>query len=354
MTEKIKKASIKRGLQPGALIHVGEKKIDKVRIRVIDFDRNTLEEKEFESIEECLAYRDKSTVSWINIDGLHDTELIKKLGKHFGIHRLVLEDVLNTDIRPGIDDYENYIYIVLKMLYIEPGRNHITAEQVSFVLTKGTVISFQERVGDTFEPVRNRLRNSVGRIRRVGADYLTYALVDAVVDNYFIVLEEIGESIEALEDELMNNPSQETLKKIYGLKREMVLLRKYILPLREMVLNLHSSESPLIDPSTKIYIKDLYSHTIQIADTLESYRDMTSEMLNTYLTITSNKMNEVMKILTIMASIFIPLTFIAGIYGMNFENMPELHYAWGYPLAISMMAIVAVVMIMYFKRKKWL
>lgn len=354
MTEKIKKASIKKGLQPGALIHVGEKKIDKVRIRVIDFDRDTLEEKEFESIEECMAYRDKSTVTWINIDGLHDTEVIKKLGRHFGIHRLVLEDVLNTDMRPELEDYDKYFYVVLKMLYIQQEKSQITAEQVSFLLTERTVISFQERVGDTFEPVRERIRNSVGRIRSAGADYLMYALVDAVVDNYFIVFEEIGESIEALEAELMDTPSQDTLKKIYGLKREMVLLRKYIFPLREMVLNLQSSESPLIDRSTKIYIKDLYSHTIHIADTLESYRDMTSEMLDTYLSITSNKMNEVMKILTIMASIFIPLTFIAGIYGMNFTNMPELHYAWGYPLAISIMVAVAVVMILYFKRKKWL
>lgn len=349
----VKKTSVKKGLRPGSLIYIGEQKVDKVRIRVIDYDEENLKEYEFDTIEECFPFKDKHSVSWINIDGLHDTEVLRKLGDHFGIHNLVLEDILNTDLRPTIDDYGDYIYITLKMLYYDEEENIIMEEQLSIVLLERIVITFQERVGDTFEPVRNRIRSGKGRVRKVGADYLAYALIDAVVDNYFLVLEKLGECIEGLEDELMNDASQETLKNIHSLKREMVLLRKFIWPVRELINEFDRTDSSLIVNDTSIYVRDLYGHIVQIIDTMEAYRDMVSGMLDTYLSISGNKMNEVMKTLTIMASIFIPLTFIAGLYGMNFENMPELHKNWGYPVVIIIMLVVAAVMIYYFKKKKW-
>ncbi len=341
-------------MQPGTLIHVGEKKIETVRITVIDYDEDTCVEREFRDVEECLKFAEKPTVSWINIDGLHDTEVINRIGEHFGIHPLVLEDILNTDKRPEIDDYVDYIFMILKVIYIDPVEEQINAEQVSLLLCNNTVISFQEGSGDPFEPIRDRIRTGKGRLRKSGPDYLTYALADTVVDNYYLVLEEIGELIEEIEDELVGEPEKDTLRDIYELKREMIYLRKYILPMRELVHKLQISESPLIDRSTNVYIRDLYSHTIQILDTVESYREMITGMLETYLSVASNRMNEVMKMLTIMASIFIPLTFIAGLYGMNFEYMPELHHKWGYPGAVVMMVAIAGGMLYYFKRRKWL
>lgn len=350
----VKQTSHKKGLQPGSLIYIGKQKVEKIRIRVIDYDQAEFNEYEFDTIEECFPFKDKKSISWINIDGLHDVDVLRKLGEHFGIHNLVLEDILNTDLRPAIDDYGDYIYLTLKMLYYDDEKNIIMEEQLSIVLFENIVISFQERVGDTFEPVRNRIRGGKGRIRSAGSDYLTYALVDVVVDNYFYVLEKLGECIENLEDELMNNATEKTLRNIHSLKREMVLLRKFIWPVRELINEFDRMESPLIDKSTLIYLRDMYGHAIQLIDTLEVYRDMASGMLDTYLSISGNKMNEVMKTLTIMASIFIPLTFIAGLYGMNFENMPELHKKWGYPAVLGIMLVVGLIMLYYFRKKKWL
>jgi magnesium transporter len=293
-------------------------------------------------------------VTWINVNGLHDTGIINRIGEHFGIHPLVLEDILDTDKRPELDDYVDYIFIILKMILVDKESGRIDADQVSMLLCRNTVISFQEGEGDVFENIRERIRTGKGRIRGTGADYLFYALTDAVVDNYFIALEEIGELIENIEDELLENPSGETLRDIYELKRELVLLRKYTFPLRELVHKFQISESPLIDANTKLYIRDLYDHAMQIMDTTDSYRDMISGMLETYLSLASNRMNEVMKVLTVMATIFIPLTFIAGVYGMNFENMPELHHHLGYPGVILLMLIVGLGMVYYFRRRKWI
>ena len=354
MLEPMKKAAMKRGLHPGALIHVGERKVDKVRFTVIDYNHDMFVEREFGAVEECLEYADKETVTWINVSGLHDTEIINRIGEHFGIHPLVLEDILDTDKRPELDDYVDYIFIILKMVLVDMETGRIDAEQVSFLLCKNTVISFQEGEGDVFEFIRDRIRTGKGRIRKAGGDYLIYALTDAVVDNYFVALEEIGELIEAIEDELLEDPSAETLRDIYGLKRELVLLRKYTFPLRELVHKFQISESPLIERNTKLYIRDLYDHAMQIMDTTESYRDMISGMLETYLSLSSNRMNEVMKVLTVMATIFIPLTFIAGIYGMNFENMPEIHHHLGYPGVLTLMLILGLAMVYYFRRRKWI
>lgn len=345
--------SKKTGLPPGTLIHIGERKVDRVKITVFDYDENGFREMEAGSIEECLPYRDKPTVSWINIDGLHDVEVIEKVGKHFGLHPLLLEDVLNTGQRPKLDDYGTYLLIVLKMLYCN-GEDTVEAEQISIVLSSNLVISFQEDAGDVFNPVRERIRNNKGRIRKVGADYLVYSLMDAIVDNYFMILERVGERMENLEEELVTDPTKETLLEIHRLKREMIFLRKSVWPLREVVSGLERGESSLIDMSTVTYLRDLYDHTVQVIDTIETYRDLISGMLDIYLSSISNRMNEVMKVLTIIATVFIPITFIAGIYGMNFEYMPELHKKWGYPVALFVMLVIALFMVAYFRRKRWL
>lgn len=354
MTRFIKKATEKIGLHPGALIHVGEKKIDKPRIRVIDYSDSQFEDNQIQTIDECFPYRDTPGVSWINIDGLHDVELIEKFGKHFNIHPLVLEDILNTEKRPLMEDYGDYIYMVIKMLYYEDKENIIKAEQISIILCKNLVITFQEGGGDVFEPIRERIRNSKGRSRESGSDYLAYSLVDSIVDNYFIILEKFSDALESLEEMLMEDITQYDLNELHTLKREMLFLRKSVWPVREIVGNLERSGSPLINQTTIIYLRDLYDHTVQVIDTIETVREMTTGMLEIYLSSMSNRMNEVMKVLTIMASIFIPLTFIAGVYGMNFERMPELHAWWGYPSILVLMLIVALSMIFYFKKRKWL
>jgi magnesium transporter len=354
MAESMQKEVGKRGLHTGSLIHVGEKKADRVKFTVMDYDRDNFTENEYDGVDECLTYADKETVTWVNVNGLHDTEVIHKIGEHFGIHSLVLEDILDTEKRPELDDYVDFIFIILKMVLLDRETGRIDADQVSLLLCRNTVISFQEGEEDVFETIRERIRTGKGRIRKAGADYLIYTLADAIVDEYYVVLEAIGELIEEIEDELLEDPGEETLRDIYGLRREIVLLRKYTFPLRELVHKFQISESPLIEQDTKLYIRDLYDHSLQIMDTTESYRDMLSGMLETYLSLSSNRMNEVMKVLTVMASIFIPLTFIAGIYGMNFEYMPEIHHHLGYPGVILLMFVIAMVMVYFFRRKNWI
>jgi len=360
MPRLIKKSSKTIGLPPGSLVHVGDKRTAKVKITVIDYDEKNFEEKEVKKVEECFPFKEKPTVSWINVDGVHQVDIIEKIGKHFGLHPLVLEDIVNTGQRPKMEDFEDYIFIVLKMLYHSEKDNEIKAEQISLILGKNFVLSFQETEGDVFDFVRQRIKNSKGRIRKVGADYLAYALLDAIVDNYFIILEKIGEKVEVMEEELVSNPIPETLQAIHNMKREMIFLRKSVWPLREVISGLQRGESKLIHKSTNIYLRDMYDHTIQVIDTIETFRDMISGMLDIYMSSVSNKMNEVMKVLTIFAAIFIPLTFVAGLYGMNFNpgaspfNMPELNFYLGYPMALFAMAVIGVIMLIYFRRKKWL
>jgi magnesium transporter len=350
----IKKRSSKAGLPPGTLVHVGEKKVESVRITFIDYDEQSFQEKQVPSIEECLKLKDTPTVSWINIDGLHDIELLEKLGKGFELHPLILEDILSTGQRPKFEDYEKYIFIVLKMLSFSGENQSVEAEQVSLILGPNYVISFQERVGDVFENIRDRIRNAKGRVRKMGPDYLAYSLIDAVVDNYFVILEKFGEKIESMEEEVVVDPTEKTVQQIHSLKREMIALRKSIWPLRELIAGLQKSESSLIKETTDVYLRDVYDHTIQIIDTIESFRDMVSGLLDIYLSSLSNKMNAVMKVLTIIATLFIPLTFVAGIYGMNFEYMPELKVRWAYGAVWLVMITIAVIMLFYFRRKKWL
>jgi len=354
MSRLVKRRSQKAGLPPGTIVHIGEKKVEKVRIRILDYDEARLEEKEAETIEESFPFKDKPTVTWINIDGLHQLDIIEKLGAHFGLHPLLLEDISNTEQRPKMEDYGDYIFIVLKMLYRHDNSGEIEGEQVSLILGANFVISLQEREGDVFDPVRERIRKAKGRIRKAGADYLAYALLDVIVDNYFVTLENTGEKIEGTEEQLSLDPSPGVLQSVHKLKKEMIFLRKSVWPLRELVSGLERCESPLIHESTSAYLRDVYDHTIQIIDTVESYRDTISGLLDIYLSSISNKMNEVMKVLTIFASIFIPLTFIVGVYGMNFEFMPELKWHWGYFITLLVMLLVVISLVRYFRRKRWL
>jgi magnesium transporter len=353
MPRLIKRTSKKVGLPPGALVHIGEKKAEEVKITIIDYDEARFQEKEAKTIEECFPLKDKPTVTWINVDGIHQVEILEKLGDCLGLHPLVLEDILNTGQRPKVEDFGDYIYIVLKMFYSDEN-DEIAEEQLSLILGPSFVISFQEREGDVFSPIRERIRSARGRVRKMGADYLAYALLDSVVDNYFVVLEKLGEKIEFLEEELVTNPTTETLQVIHDIKREMVFLRKSVWPLREIISGLERGESALIQESTLIYLRDVYDHTIQVIDTVETFRDIISGMLDIYLSSVSNRMNEVMKVLTIIATIFIPLTLIAGIYGMNFQYMPELGWRWGYPLVWLVMLVIGALMLVYFRRKGWL
>jgi magnesium transporter len=350
----LKKASKKAGLSPGTLIHVGEKKLEKVRIRIIDYDEEKIDEREVETIEEIFPYGDTPTVTWINIDGLHQVDIVEKIGTHFGVHPLVLEDILHTGQRPKMDDFESYLFLISRMLSHNEDEDHISSEQFSLILGQNYVISFQERIGDLFDPIRERLRRKRGRIRGMGTDYLAYALIDAIIDHYFVVLEKLDERIESLDSDLMSNPNPETLQSIHYLKRELIFLRKSVWPLREIVGALERGESNLIQQGTTVFLRDLYDHTIQVIDTIETFRDMVTGMLDVYLSTISNRMNVVMKVLTIIATIFIPLTFIAGIYGMNFEFMPELKWHWGYPLVWLVMILIAVIMMIFFRKKRWI
>lgn len=327
---------------------------DSITISLIDYDSKNVEEKKIECIEDIIPYRDKKTVTWINIDGVHDFKLIEKIGSHFKIHHLLIEDIMNTGQRPKMEDFEDYIFIILKMLDYDKALDVVDVEQVSLIMGDNYVISFQEKKGDVFDSIRERIRSSKGRIRNRGTDYLVYAIMDTIVDNYFVILEELSGRTEEIEEELLQSPTSETLQIIHATKREVVYLRKSVWPLREVLNNMDRIETPLIDESTNIYFRDVYDHTIQVVDVVESVRDMVGGMMDIYLSSVSNRMNEVMKVLTIFASIFIPLTFVAGVYGMNFRYMPELDWKWGYFSTLGFMVVIGVTMLFYFKRKDWL
>ncbi len=353
MPRNIKKQSKMAGLPPGTLIHIGEKNPGKTKITLLTYDQDHYEKKILNTIQECFIYKDTPQIKWINIDGLQDVGLIQQLDEHFGIHPLVLEDILNTGQRPKIENFENYLFIVLKMIYLSPQGNDIVSEQVSLIVGQNICISFQEKEGDVFDPVRKRLEENKGRIRKLGVDYLAYALLDAIVDNYYVVLEKFAEDMEILDETLMNGSEITTARKIHKLKRVMIDLRKQIWPLREIIGSLQRGESKLIKKTTVLYLRDIYDHIIQVMDNIDTSRDMLSGMHDVYLSSISNKMNEIMKTLTIFAAIFIPLTFVAGIYGMNFEFMPELKWRWGYLAVLGLMSGIGVGLIVYFKKKKW-
>lgn len=359
MTKLIRKSKL-TGHPTETLLYEGKAKSENIKITIFDYDEKNVIEKEVRDVEECIPFRDKQTVTWINVDGIHRIDILEKLASCYQIHHLVLEDILNINQRPKIEDFGDYVYIAAKMLTLDEAKDDIVDEQVSMILGKNFLISFQEeKLGDVFDSIRQRIRVGKGRIRKMGSDYLAYALLDAMVDSYFMILEMTGERIEELEESMVAKPDPTVLQTINKLKRRLIFLRKSVWPLREVVHGLTQTESNLLSDDASVYYRDIYDHVIQVVDTIEAFRDTVSGMLDIYLSSLSYKLNEVMKVLTIIATIFMPLTFIAGIYGMNFNwhasrfNMPELNWRFGYFFALGVMTTVACTMIFYFKKKKW-
>ena len=354
MAKFIKKRSKKAGLPPGTLVHIGEEKGERTKITVFEFDELSFQEREPENLGECFLFKKEPTVTWVNVHGVHEVEILEKFGNCFGLHPLVMEDILNTDQRPKIENYGEDLFIVLKMLSYDEKKDEISAEQVSLVLRANAVLSFTEKEKGVFTPIQERLRSGKGRLRKMGADYLAYTLLDIIVDHYFAILEKLSEKIEELEEKLVTNPTTPILQKIQTLKRETIFLRKWVWPLREVISSLERGESSWIQEGTRFYLRDVYDHTIQVMDTVETFREVLSGMMDIYLSSINNRMNAVMKVLTIIATIFMPLTFLAGVYGMNFKHMPELEWQWGYPLLWVFMILIAVFMLISFRKKKWL
>lgn len=353
LSGEVKTTADTRGMAPGTLVHVGEKKVDRVWFSAIRYDRDDYAElaKTFD-IDECLD-ADRKDVNWLNMTGVHAAKHIKRFGEIFGLHELHQADIMNTELRPTLHIGSDSIFMTLKMPHFDD-KGNLIIEHISLVLGPDHVISFQEAEGDVFDRVRENIRKSRGRFRKMGNDYLAYALIDAIVDNFFVILERIGAQTEDLEQQLMDNPGPQTLQVIYSLKRQMVTLRKSIWPIREVINGLERSDTHLIQDDTKRYLRDVYNHTVQTMDTIESLRDMIGGMLDTYLSSVSNKMNEVMKTLTVIASIFIPITFIAGIYGTNFAYVPELEWEGGYFIMLGAMGSISGTMLVWFRRKGWL
>jgi magnesium transporter len=344
----------KVGSAPGTLVHIGNRFKETSEITLIQYNKETEEILQVNNIDESFSHFNNEKVKWINIEGLQDVSIIEKIGKEFKLHPLLLEDILNTGQRAKIDDYDDYIFIVLKVLTYNKDLKKIKSDQVSFVFIDNCVISFQERDVGIFDNVKNRIKIANGNIRKLGADYLLYALIDAIVDSYFVILENFGNKIDSVEDQLINEPQKGVLKSIHNLKREMLFLRNSIWPLREVVSILVRGDNSYFTENTVVYLRDIYDHIIQIIDTVEVYRDMLSGMLDTYLSSISNKTNDVMKVLTIISTIFIPITFLAGVYGMNFKYIPELQLSYGYGLFWIIVVIITLLMIRYFKKKAWI
>ena len=349
---KLHKRSTKAGLPPGSLVLIGNAREEPVTIELIDYSEGEAAEVEIVNVEDLRSCLQTSTVSWVNINGIHNTEAIGAIGKVYDIHNLVLEDILNTDHRPKVEPFENYVFFTMKMMWYGED-DELEKEQISIVFGKPYVLCFQERKGDIFDPIRERIRADSGLIRKKGTDYLVYRLIDSVVDNYFIIIEKIEERVEDLEEVITADMEGDHMKAIQHMKREIITLKRALLPLREAVSGLEKGVTDLVDPENEKYFKDVYDHLIQIADSLENNREVLSGLMDMHLANMSNRMNQVMKVLTVIATIFIPLTFIAGIYGMNFDNMPELHYENGYYVVWGVMIAVLLIMLFFFRRKKW-
>ncbi len=340
------------GAPPGTLFYSGEERTDKIKITLIEYNDTEYFEEQYFDLADCLSHVKPNMIKWINVEGLHDTDLIEKLGKFYNIHPLTLEDIVHVDQRAKFEDFEHYVVAIMRMINYT---TEVESEQLAIVLCENTVISFQEpHGGDAFDIIRNRLRTCKGRVRKLGADYLAYALMDAVVDCYFTAIEKIGDRIEVIEEEIISDSDKKSILELYRLKREMIYLRKQVWPMRDLINNMIRSETILINASSDIYLRDLSDHVTRIIDTVETYRDLLSGIMDIYLSTNANKMNEVMKVLTIMSSIFIPITFMVGVYGMNFDNMPELKTQHGYYVLWAVMLTTVIGLLVYFKRRKWL
>lgn len=346
--------TLKTGMPPGKLVYIGKERNESpVHVTVIDYDETNFSERKISKIEDAFPYKDTGTSTWINIDGLHRTEIIEQIGKAYDVHSLFLEDIVNTNQRPKLEEGKENIFIVFKMLEYDGQSKSVNVEQISLVLGKNYVLSFQENIGDIFDSVRTRLRNPDSRIRKYGSDYLVYALMDKVIDNYFLIMEQIGEEVESLENQSEKIQNTKFVQQISQLKREIMILRRTIWPIREVINDLLRSEVKEIKPETLLFYRDLYDHTVQVMDAIETYRDSLTSALDVNFSLVNLKMNDVIKVLTIISTIFIPLTFIVGVYGMNFHYIPELEWHYGYFLVMLLMSVVAIGMISYFKKKKW-
>ena len=354
MARFMRRGSEKTGEVPGTPVYVGEERETEVTVSRFEYDASEIRQEVLDPAEKALAPIDATRNAWINVDGVHDIDRIQRFCEGFDLHPLIVEDIVHTGQRPKAEIYDSQLFVVLRMLRWSEKTEQIDDEQVSLVVGPSWVLSFQEREGDVFDPVRERLLSNRGRIRKLGPDYLAYALVDAVVDHYFSILETLGDCIESLGEDMTENPKREDLQAIRYLKRELLFMRKSVWPLREMLSSIQRDESELIQESTRPYLRDVYDHTIQIIDTVETFRDMVSGLMDVYLSSISNRMNEVMKVLTIIATIFIPLSFVAGLYGMNFAFMPELQWRFGYFAILGVMFTIGVGMLFYFRRRKWL
>jgi magnesium transporter len=346
----------KIGLPPGSIIHIGENSNSDTKIEVIEYNESHLKESEYFNDEFLFKdeFEEKSDVSWIDVSGVHNEKIIEEIGEGFAAHPLILEDIVNTGQRPKIDLYNDYIFISLKVLAYNNEKDEVEFEQISLILGKNFIITFQKEDKDFFSLIKDRIRNTKGIVREKGADYLAYALIDSIVDNYYLTLEILADKVEELEKDIISNPSSDELERIKHYKNEITFIRKSIWPLRDIIRSIIRSSSSLIKESTEIYFKDIYDHVVEILDMIGLLQDMLTNTLDVYLTSSSNKMNEIMKILTIISSIFIPLTFITGVYGMNFKYMPELESNYGYPIVLSLMFVIIILLLMYFKRKDWL
>lgn len=357
MTEElqdIKNIAEKAGLPPGALVQVGDAPAAAPQITVMAYNDGQLEERRSADLSEVLHQRDEPWVTWVDVAGLRDVKMLEQIGRCYNLHPLVLEDILNTAEMPKLDDLGGYLYIVLKSLYFDEQRQEVTREQISLILGPNYVLSFQESTGDNLESVRERLRSGRGRVRGEKADYLLYSILDRIVDDYFVALERLGDRLEDIEDELVERPRSANLQDIYALKREMIVMRRAVWPLREVLSSLQRSHSSLVRPSTAIYLRDLFDHTMHVLETVETFRDMLSGMLDIYLSSISNRMNEIMKVLTMVGTIFIPLTFLAGVYGMNFRYFPEIGWRLGYLFFWILCLLVTIGMVVFFRRRRWL
>lgn len=344
----------KPGTPPGTLVYNREKRTDHVVVQVMDYAPDACHVQKTVGIEETYALRDSNTVSWIDIEGLHDTEMLRKFGEHFGLHPLVLEDILNTHQRPRVEEYEDYFFLVARMLIAGKEGEPFHSEQVSFILGKRFLVTFQDIPGDVFDPVRQRVEQGRGKARRLGPDYLLYTLLDALVDNYFTLLQTFADRIEAVEGRITSKPTAQDLADVHRLRRELQYVRRNVWPLRDAVAELNRSDSGLISDDTHVYLRDLHDHVVQVMESIENFRDVLASLQDLYMSTLSNRTNEVIRVLTVISTIFVPLTFIAGVYGMNFTYFPELAWKYGYAGFWVVSLIVVAGLLAFLRRRGWL
>jgi magnesium transporter len=356
MSKRYKIQNANLGTSPGTLTYVGEEVKFATKVCWTEYNTDIYKTHNFPKLSDFTLKLSSDRIYWLNVDGIHEPKVIETVGKVFNLHALVMEDILNTQQKPKFEYFdETQLFVTFKMLEFNPYTREVEVEHLSFILGKNYVISFQEeRSRDIFQTILQRLSTSAGKTRRNGADYLLYSLIDLIVDNYFVVLEQVSENMERLEEDILQNAKQKSLNELYSIKRELTLMRKVVFPLREMLFNLIREDAPLITPNTVLYLRDVHDHVTQVIETIDSYRELVASLMDLYLSQASNKMNNVMKVLTVISVIFMPLTFVAGIYGMNFDNMPELHWEYGYYYVWGFMLILVVVMLIYFRRKDWI